>query len=239
MKAVRILHTSDLHLPKHGDPERGAIRRLLDALRGSLGDYDVWVDSGDLLPDPPASIDPQRVSDARMMPEAHEAAARWQLRWMERVAPHIVEALGDRRGVVIDGNHHWMNAAHYLDTASAGRIAYAQHGEAVEVASLRWTGLPFIPSCGGCFRREVEAADWSDILGAVPPADVLVSHAPPAGPLSVYDEWGVPWDRCRRHAPVVLCGHIHQTGGREASDGWRVVNGACRMRIIEIEAVSG
>ena len=73
------------------------------------------------------------------------------------------------------------------------------------------------------------------MLAAVPPADVLVSHAPPAGPLSKRDEWGVPGIERLPH-PLILCGHIHELGGQEhAERGQRVINGATRIRIVEVE----
>ena len=233
---VRILHTGDLHLPKHGDPERGTIKRLLDALRGSLGPYDVWVDCGDLLPDPPPSLDPQRVTDTRLMPEAWTAAAEWQMRWADKAFPRIVEALGDRPALVIDGNHHWLHAAVRLEAWGNGNVHAMRHGEVVEACGLRWTGLPHTPPLGGCFRREVHPYSWPEVLAEIPAADVLVSHAPPAGPLSKHPEWGVPGLDRLPH-PLILCGHIHEHGGQEHTErGQRVINGATWIRIVEVES---
>lgn len=232
---VRILHTSDLHLPRDVEANPAPLVALLDALRGGLGPYDVWVDCGDLLPDPPASLDPQHVTDSRMMPDAWAAAARWQLGWLLNVGPRIVEALGERRGLVIDGNHHWLHAAIFLERLSAGSVTVPRYGDVVEVAGLHWTGLPQTPPLGGCFRREVQSDEWPGVLARIPPADVLVSHAPPSGPLSMHPEWGVPGPHRLPH-PLVLCGHIHETGGQEHTErGQRVVNGARHIRIVEVD----
>lgn len=231
---LRILHTSDLHLPRDVEARPARLVALLDALRGGLGPYDVWVDCGDLLPDPPASLNPQQVWTTRLLPEAKRRAAQWQRAWLAEVAPVLLDCLGGRPAVLCDGNHHWHSSA--LDISDrASNVLAARLGAVVEACVLRWTGLPHTPPLGGRFYREVHPPSWPDVLAMVPAADVLVSHAPPSGPLSMHLEWGIPGIDRLLH-PLVLCGHIHQRGGGERTErGQRVVNGATRIRILEVD----
>jgi Icc-related predicted phosphoesterase len=202
---------------------------LLPALRGSLGHYDVWVDSGDF------QGEPARIGADR------GAILRWQrARWLHtRLADNIRAALAGRPAVLVPGNHDAYDYRPHLrrppGAALAGNILAPANGEVVEAAGLRWCGLRSIPACGGYFEGEMPPVELAEMARNLPAADVLVSHAPPAGPASRLPEWGVPGLEAHP-AWVVLCGHIHERGGMdEVVEGRRIVNGARRARIIRVE----
>ena len=217
MSGLRVLHTSDLH-GEHG-------RLLLPALRGDLGHYDVWVDSGDL------QGEPARIGAGRL------ATMRWQqARWSEtRMSHHICEALAGRPAILVPGNHDLY--VYRLDLRmEAPNVHAPTDGEVVTAAGLRWCGLRAIPDCGGRFEGELPTPELAALARSLPAADVLVSHAPPAGhATSMRPEWGVP-GLDHHAARVIMCGHIHERGGMDrVVDGRRIINGARMARIVSIE----
>jgi Icc-related predicted phosphoesterase len=115
-------------------------------------------------------------------------------------------------------------------------------------------------SCSPCYDMPRLAEVW-DYMTADPakekavyesllPCDVLVSHCPPYGYLDnagmELNQWGL-WVETHigskellayieRHKPkLVICGHVHEDGGKECMIGTtRVVNAARHWKILEI-----
>jgi Icc-related predicted phosphoesterase len=105
-------------------------------------------------------------------------------------------------------------------------------------------------SCSPCYDMPSLANTW-DYMTADPakekavyesllPCDVLVSHCPPYGYL---DNWGHGSIGSKellayieRHKPkLVICGHVHEDGGKECMIGsTRVVNTARHWTVLEV-----
>ncbi len=224
---MRILHTSDLH---------GRYKPLLTWL--ARDDYDIWVDTGDFLPNKAAGSLPFDM-----------AQRRHQLRWLgfKQLARRISDALDGRPAVCVAGNHDFLQLAGSL-RAKTPHAFQITAGQTIEVQGVRFAGFDTVPGeedsrWRGCWAQDrfepvVEAA-----VSAKP--DILVTHAPPHGVLdqsAVSDEahWGIkaledvvranraPW---RLH----LFGHVHQTGGsQQEMNGVRHVNSALGSQIVTL-----
>lgn len=100
-------------------------------------------------------------------------------------------------------------------------------GRAVQIGGLSFGFIGGVPLPPGLEQRGRgpwqpyvrEAAEYAAAVRALPPVDVLCSHAPPAVPLLAYDvvtrreEWSSTAlrERLHRDAPrVALFGHVHQ-----------------------------
>lgn len=226
MSVLRILHTSDLH---------GNVPLLLRALRGGLGEFDVWVDTGDLSEEPPQDDNPLWFAGyGRQMLEAQKRAVSWQKGWWLPHVPKILEALGETPAISVRGNHDWFPIHDHLAT-KAPNIHVAQPDKVLELLGLRWVGFDKIPPCAaGAFFTEADIESLVNGIVNLPECDVLLTHAPPSGPLSGKPEWGlVGLDN--HPSWVHLCGHVHSRGGREVmTEGRRVINGADNARIVVV-----
>jgi len=224
-KRLRVLHSSDLH---------GQWRNLEKHLYDTA--YDVWLDTGDFLPDIPGFWT-QRTS--KRMCEG------WQEELLEEEYDNrrwhsFAEALGGRPVLTLRGNHDFTRIGPWLKKAGAnvielGRLPFT------ELNGFLFAGYEGVMPINGRWWGEVED---DTLRGFAQHAfrqdpDVLVTHGPPAGILS--RQWGSPSltsllaydvpENLRYH----FFGHIHEHGGEtmEVND-ITFVNGARRVRLHEI-----
>jgi Icc-related predicted phosphoesterase len=171
----------------------------------------------------------------------------WLAEWREYLTE---QGSGERPIYYIGGNHdiglkefssHFKDLATYIErspvvTPWGGRtIVGANMSPCYDVPQLakRWTNMTSSP----------EEENW--YFDTLPPADIVVSHCPPAtcldlshskslGSMGLYryiDDW-VP--------DVVICGHIHECGSQSKSaiskpfQGTTVYNTACNARVIQL-----
>jgi Icc-related predicted phosphoesterase len=129
--------------------------------------------------------------------------------------------------VLVPGNNETDEA---LRSACEGwRPACVLHGEGTEIDGVSFFGLgggvPVTPWDWSFDLTEEEAADR---LAACPPGGVLVVHSPPKGYVDGSRRLGSEAILAAvedRQPRLVLCGHIHEAAGEEATVGAsRVVN---------------
>ena len=129
--------------------------------------------------------------------------------------------------VLVPGNNETDEA---LRTACEGwRAARVLHGEGTEIDGVSFFGLgggvPVTPWDWSFDLTEEEAADR---LAACPPRGVLVVHSPPKGYVDGSRRLGSESILAAiedKQPRLVLCGHIHEAAGEEATVGAsRVVN---------------
>ena len=196
---------------------------------------DVWVDSGDFFPNT------TRGNVA--------AEQRFQTRWFEDFAGPLVQFLGGAPLLSTPGNHDYVSLAELL--AAQGYPAHALvHPDGtprlVELLGQRWAGLRQIPWIAGEWAGEVhDLRPTTEAAFDLDPT-ILVAHCPPAGALdgTGYDHIGNPVLATqlayRSHRVThVLCGHVHEQGGRRVDVGdppVRVVNGATTVSFFAVDA---
>ncbi len=136
-----------------------------------------------------------------------------------------VLAAAGKPAVLVPGNNE---SADELAAACRGwPAARVLHGTAAVVEGVTFFGLgggvPVTPFGAWSFDLTEDAA--ADLLAGCPPGCVLVSHSPPRGAADVSSRGtslGSTAVRAavERLAPgLVVCGHIHASGGRQAAIG--------------------
>lgn len=158
---ICALHTSDLH-------GRLDLIRPIQDLR-----FDVWIDSGDLLP----NISRHRRTEQEFQPK-----------WLKREAKTFLACAQDKPFFYIPGNHDFIE----LDSV----LPWAQRLESTRVAEcgpLRLTGFREINYIIGEWAGEAHAPEIRQRVEEIQACrtaegqrpNVLVTHAPPAGVLDV------------------------------------------------------
>jgi Icc-related predicted phosphoesterase len=147
--------------------------------------------------------------------------------------------------------HHFDKSCGYGDIASLYHRTYAFY-DGEDEADYLFQGV----SCSPCYDMPGLAGAWDymtanegkekAVYESLLPCDILVSHCPP---LDCLDNAGYVigkgsvhiGSRCLReyiekHQPkLVICGHVHEDGGKEARIGnTRVVNVAGTWQILEV-----
>lgn len=219
---MRICHVSDTHGPV----------RFNDLPQPS--GFDVFVHSGDWLPDVPAR------GRAETIP--------YQMEFLRHEGAALAAWLNGKPFVFCLGNHDLLTESWVeRELRSLGVNAFAPGPKGTAVAAgpeaVCFRGFretPFICADfeGGYDDVELGVRTQS-LADKWHTKDVLVAHCPPSGPLSSRPEWG------NRHlarllaedayAPaLVLVGHVHERGGEEVTIGKsRVVNGARTVRLVD------
>lgn len=193
-----LLHSSDLH---------GSYKRLLRAL--AKPDYDVWVDTGDFLP------------NTGNRPVVFADEALYQERVLRRgggaVLKKISKALAGRSFVCVSGNHDFVDVSKEL--RKHGVKATNVQGGAARIAGLTFWGFGQIPYIYGEWSGEIR--DFSGLLGLYQQVnpDVLLTHAPPQGMFDTSKGYGIPrllnLTLCSANPPKAhLFGHCHSDGGK-------------------------
>lgn len=225
---MRILHTSDLHLT------RSRRRQLLQAVADPW--HDVWVDTGDLLPN---TVMERGLGWA-------EAQKAHQVRFMRhtRLGPRLAEALAGRPAILLPGNHDF--ALLRLTLARAGARAFDGCG-GFELAGERFAGFREVPKFMGRWMGEADATTLADRVASAVAANptILLTHAPARG---VHDDpthalhLGIEGlSQALAHHPSIrwhLHGHIHETGGQVTRIQHHThVNAACHF--VRIDTARG
>lgn len=215
---MKVLHTSDVH---------GRYKWLLEQL--ARDDYDVWVDTGDMLPNPGWS------SPIGRMPQIQRGKQRawWSHKQLTR---RCLDALNGRPVFRVLGNHDFFDwAAPLRRQASNIHLLDFDRRDPVEYGGLTWYGISEIPYMNGNWNFETHPRALAVMLDSIPKCDVLLSHAPPSGVLSYRDEWGIVGleNLAFRY---MLFGHIHETGGFSVTtQGKLFYNSATTSTLVEIE----
>lgn len=207
---MRILTLSDVH----DEFERFAVDTLPDA--------DVVVCAGDLtnrgVLNEPRFQEVSRARDWLITLTARYSAVLW-----------------------IPGNHDiGLDAASFPDIPGLTSLL----NRSVVVGGLRFYGV----SCSPCYdlpelihqwvyqtiNPEEEAAAY-----AMPPVDVVVSHAPPYGCLDAVGNQHIGSRALRNYIErewprLVVCGHVHEGSGRGQIGSTVVLNVARRFEVIEL-----
>ena len=131
----------------------------------------------------------------------------------------------DRPTVLVPGNNESLDELHAA--CRAWPQAHVLHGSGVEISGIRFYGLgggvPVTPF--GSWSYDFTEQQAADLLEKCPPGCVLVSHSPPKGAVD-HSSTGrslgstAVLDAITRTWPsLVVCGHIHESGGQTAMIG--------------------
>ena len=227
---MRILHTSDLH------GRFGYLIRALESL-----DYDIWIDTGDLLPDRSynsyADLYAKDFAEKNLM---------FQLRSLAEFAPRILKALRGRHGIFVPGNHDFASAASALSNLSPDENIHQliDGSSRVELHGHVFAGFRHVTPINGMWKGELPESDIKAIAQAAfgQRPTVLCTHTPPysildwvRGSLFVGSKSLLSCFRNEDHNILLsLFGHVHESNGSQEADGTRFYNGACGARIIEL-----
>ena len=138
--------------------------------------------------------------------------------------------------VLVPGNNETDEA---LRAACEGwAAATVLHGEGVEIEGRAFYGLGGgVPTTPWPWSFDLTEEEAAAALDGCPDGAVLVSHSPPKG---VLDGRGLGSEAVLRaieekRPPLVVCGHIHECGGEEATVGdTRVLNAGPAGTFIEV-----
>ncbi len=105
--------------------------------------------------------------------------------------------------------------------------AYVLHGESVTLNKLTFYGIgggiPITPF--GAWSYDFSEEQATELLAGCPPGCILVTHSPPHGAVDVSAEGTHLGSAAIRKAIIralpqlVVCGHIHASGGQQATIG--------------------
>jgi Icc-related predicted phosphoesterase len=133
--------------------------------------------------------------------------------------------------VLVPGNNESLDE---LRAACHGwSAAHVLHGDGVTIGGVQFFGIgggvPVTPF--GPWSFDVSEEQATALLKDCPAGSVLVSHSPPKGAVDVSSSGRslgstAVLDAIKRVRPIlVVCGHIHESGGRVASvDATPIVN---------------
>jgi Icc-related predicted phosphoesterase len=135
----------------------------------------------------------------------------------------------DKPAVLVAGNNE---STEELRAASADwPSAVVLHGDAVDIGGVTFFGLgggvPVTPF--GSWSYDFTEDQARALLASCPPEAVLVSHSPPKGILDQSSSGASLGSVAVREAidrtrpRLVVCGHIHASGGKQESIGGTVV----------------
>ncbi len=135
----------------------------------------------------------------------------------------------DRPAVVVPGNSE--SAEELAAACSSWPSAHVLHGSGVEIGGVSFYGLgggvPTTPF--GAWSWDFTEEQAEALLAGCPEGGVLVSHSPPQGTLDVSSGGQSLGSAAVRRAverarpALVVCGHIHESGGRQARIGETIV----------------
>jgi Icc-related predicted phosphoesterase len=171
----------------------------------------------------------------------------WGLQGTERYnevgrAGDWLRAMGERYGQLlwIPGNHDIGVTARTFEAIPNVICALNQ---TILVGPFSLQGI----SLTQCFENPMLKEVWDYMTDSrkvdtaafdFPPVDIVLSHGPPRGILDGPGRWGSPGllKYIERHQPrLVVCGHIHEEGGKQVTIGKTLlVNTACQSVLIEL-----
>lgn len=231
---MKIVHFSDWHAELYSIPEA-----------------DIYICTGDMLPNDPRIEDDWGRGWTRVIDHKHEEEYQWN--WFTRKFDHkgktFRKFLGspDAPVICVRGNHDFTNLA----PCFGGEVYEVQDpSEVFEVKGLRIGGFRGIRYIAGEWADEIRHEDFNSIIGKLPyDLDVVISHAPPLGLMD--DVWGEYCgirqytsyiNRCEfektyeEKRPRLYCfGHIHHRHGIVTWDNGTIIsNAATTHNVIEI-----
>lgn len=148
----------------------------------------------------------------------------------------------EKPAVLVPGN---AESAEELREACAGwPRAVVLHGDGVTVGGVRFFGIgggiPVTPF--GAWSYDFTEEEAEQMLTKCEGCDVLVSHSPPFGVVDVSSRGRHLGSRAllaaveRLRPELVVCGHIHESGGKWGVVGeTAVVNAGPRGMVVDIE----
>lgn len=228
---MRVLHTSDLH---------GRYKPLLRAL--AEPDYDLWIDTGDLLPNPNRSHSGF---------DWHASNRRHQSRWLgfKGLPARIATALAGRPAICVQGNHDFVSLAMYLKALGVPAHELIQ-GECVSLGDHRFAGFRQVVRHHGRWNGELPQGDFWPIVEATMQHDptVVCTHSPAYGVLDHVDtvietenaHIGVKalsqaFEYREHHVRYHLFGHVHEAAGMVVERGGICYrNGALNLTRFEL-----
>lgn len=225
---MQVLHTSDLH---------GRYKPLLRAL--AQDDYDLWIDTGDLLPNP---------NRDRHGHDWHATNRTHQSKWLgfKSLAKRIAEALDGRPAILVRGNHDFVSLAQRLKPRGVP-VTELTAGVSVEHGEHRFAGFGEVVRHHGRWSGEVEQGAFEPLVRATmdQAPTVLCTHSPAYGVLDQVDTSVATDDahigvralaQALEHGAhdvrLHLFGHVHETAGQQVDRfGVRCSNGALGFAI--------
>lgn len=118
------------------------------------------------------------------------------------------------------------------------------HGSGVKIDDVELFGLGYaVPTTPfGAWSCDLSESDAETMLAGCPDGGVLVSHSPPYGLVDT-DSRGRSLGSSSirrvvelRRPKLVVCGHVHASGGRSAMHGsTQIINTAQRATVVEID----
>ncbi len=222
MSSMRILHTSDIH---------GKHKRIL----GTDLDFDVWVDTGDLLP----NYGRRECTGYAISPEKE---IKYQTRYLRysNLANRIGEFLDGRPVVLVPGNHDFISLADHLRAAGVPNVITPTE-DGLDALGVRWAGFRQVSYMSNEWSGEEHPVDlqkrFKRTLECNP--DILVTHSPPRGMLSG-DKHGIPgalntFTYEGTSVRTWFFGHNHHHGGKTRTDlDVTFINGASKVSVHEV-----
>ena len=219
---IRIAHASDTH-------DKPAIVKAVANV-----DCDVIVLSGDILANKGRCL----ATGGEILPHAER---KYQTSWFRKVAKAWAPAFAGRPVVYVPGNHDFIGIERWLAHYGHTNVhTISAETPFADVCGKRFAGFREIPYMEGEWMGECR--DFQPLIqrafGCNP--DILVTHAPASGILSVQGDYGVPALTSAlfygtHNVTHHLFGHDHHAGGRMTSEGGIVFsNAAGNLNIIEV-----
>ena len=199
-RVMRVIHIGDIH---------GDLSVFYNACKET---GDVIVSTGDFFVDAPGKFYPFSKNEV--------IATHYQEGFFGANKNHIIDAVGDRPFIYVNGNHDF---ADLKDAGFTNAIRMRFTEDPVEVLGRRWWGFEGMPWSSGNWNNEIKPHVVDIMLEAIPEdVDMLITHAPPKGMLDVaYGDLRLGWpgllektfrmDGLKAH----LFGHIHEAVGFE------------------------
>lgn len=147
----------------------------------------------------------------------------------------------DTPAVLVPGNNETDEALR--DACSIWPAARVLHAEACEVAGVPFFGIGAgIPTTPWDWSFDLTEDEARAMLAGMPEGCVLVTHSPPRGAGDLTSGGQHLGSRAiadavsSRRPPLVVCGHIHESWGRDERLGVsRVINAGPRGAVVDLD----
>jgi len=227
---MRFLHGSDWH----GKPERYKLG--IEATKTE--DFDLWIISGDMLPN---------CSRGR---DTDDIEGKFQVQWVDERPTKLKKTFGDKKVLVVDGNHDYISFARALRENGIDAHDLYYDGP-ITIDGVRFAGFPFVKPPPKSFRFKNVAEDdvIRDHVQTALEYDphVLVTHGARHGVLDmVYGgerigsesianaiDYGEAWSLI-----AMLHGHVHEDSGIKVANDILYSNAACALHRFDVTDVN-
>jgi Icc-related predicted phosphoesterase len=216
-KTLKVLHSSDLH---------GRYDDLFAALNGAFGEFDIWIDTGDFLPNRSWAN--------------HVIEVPFQSYFFSALVPKFVEALKNKRFLYVPGNHDFIKLSSFMKSAEL-----LNEATVIDIEGVKFTGFRYIGYIIGDWEGEIPRHKFTDVLYQIHQHDahVLLTHTPPGkildaeGP-NAYGVDEITQYLQQNHHKIQhhFFGHVHGSGGQSVKlSQTTFYNGACNVKLYTIE----